>query len=276
MYGSLDQGAVDNLDLLDTAPRTPGRFFFHTLPLPEKMTVGKKKVTLEIRSMGRIWSYGQNASQLYRTMTTPSRGIYRLYTHTDPYVAPPRGEVQGPAPEPKARTGGGEILDAIKARVQKDQKNLLTTANPATLDGWAMQSLAEGYLWSGSPACGKPEAIDRVLRAIDGRYLAWKADSTVLTGSDQQWQGFGRVGLVLALLWEHLGDRLGERVAGSPYAIANPGFESGGGAPTGWEMRGWATAGGGTWARDTTVSNEEHLERTIRLIADAAEKMADG
>lgn len=252
--GYQDQGAVDGLDILDTAPRAPGRFFFHTLPLPEKMTAGKDKVTLEIRSMGRIWSYGQNASQLYRTMTTPSRGIYRLYTHTDPYFVPPKGEVQGPAPTPTARTGGEEILDAIKERVQKDQRNLLTTANPATLDGWAMQSLAEGYLWSGSPAYGKPEAIDRVLQAIDGRYMAWKADSTVMTGSDQQWQGFGRVGLVLALLWEHLGDRLNERVTGSPYAITNPGFESGAETPTAWQMPGWATAGGGTWVRDTTVS----------------------
>jgi hypothetical protein len=77
---------------------------------------GRDKVTLEIRATGRIWSYGQRASQLYRTMTTPSRGIYRLYTHTDPYFVPPRGEVQGPAPEPKARTGGEEAARARLAR----------------------------------------------------------------------------------------------------------------------------------------------------------------
>ncbi|MET7690439.1 Tat pathway signal sequence domain protein [Streptomyces sp. NPDC005483] len=252
--GYQDQGAVDSLDILDTAPRTPGRFFFHTLPLPEKMTAGKDKVTLEIRAMGRIWSYGQNADQLYYKMTTPSRGIYRLYTHVDPYFVPPKGEVQGTAPEPTPRTGGEEVLDAIKARVQKDQNNLLTTANPATLDGWAMQSLAEGYLWSGSPAYQNPQALDRVLQAIDGRYMAWKSDSTVLTGSDQQWQGFGRVGLVLALLWGHLGDRLNAPVTGSPYALTNPGFESGAATPTAWQMPGWASAGGGIWARDTTVS----------------------
>ncbi|WP_433918006.1 Tat pathway signal sequence domain protein [Streptomyces canus] len=252
--GYEDQGAVDSLDILDTAPRTPGRFFFHTLPLPERMTAGKDKVTLEIRAMGRIWSYGQDASQLYRTMTTPSRGIYRVYTHTDPCFVPPHGEVQGTAPEPKTRTGGEEVLDAIRERVQKDQRDLLTTADPATLDGWAMQSLAEGYLWSGSPAHQNPAALGRVLQAIDGRYLAWKSDATVMTGSDQQWQGFGRVGLVLALLWEHLGDRLDEQVTGSPYAITNPGFENGADTPTAWQMPGWAAAGGGTWARDTTVS----------------------
>ncbi|MCX5257697.1 Tat pathway signal sequence domain protein [Streptomyces canus] len=252
--GYEDQGAVDSLDILDTAPRTPGRFFFHTLPLPERMTAGKDKVTLEIRAMGRIWSYGQDAAQLYRTMTTPSRGIYRVYTHTDPCFVPPKSEVQGTAPDPQTRTGGEEVLDAIRARVQKDQRNLLTTADPATLDGWAMQSLAEGYLWSGSPAHQNPAALDRVLQAIDGRYLAWKSDATVMTGSDQQWQGFGRVGLVLALLWEHLGDRLDAQVTGSPYAITNPGFENGDDTPTAWQMPGWAAAGGGTWARDTTVS----------------------
>ncbi|NEB02886.1 Tat pathway signal sequence domain protein [Streptomyces sp. SID13726] len=251
--GYEDQGAVDSLDILDTAPRTPGRFFFHTLPLPERMTAGRRKVTLEIRAMGRIWSYGQNADQLYYKMTTPSRGIYRLYTHTSPYFVPPKGEVQGTAPTATARTGGEEVVDAIRARVLKDQNDLLTNANPATLDGWAMQSLAEGYLWSGSPAYQQDAAVDRVLQAIDGRYMAWKSDATVMTGSDQQWQGFGRVGLVLALLWEHLGDRLDIQVTGSPYTLTNPGFETGADTPTAWQMPGWATAGGGTWARDTTV-----------------------
>ncbi|MCH5676562.1 Tat pathway signal sequence domain protein [Streptomyces gilvus] len=267
--GYEDQGAVDSLDILDTAPRTPGRFFFHTLPLPEKMTAGKDKVTLEIRAMGRIWSYGQNSAQLYRTMTTPSRGIYRLYTHTDPYFEPPKGEVQGPAPTATTRTGGEEVMDTVKARVQKDQTSLLTTANPASMDHWAMQSLAEGYLWSGSPAYQNPAALDRVLQAIDGRYMAWKSDSTVLTGSDQQWQGFGRVGLALALLWENLGDRLGEQVTGSPYAIANPGFESGGDTPQGWTAPSFGISSDATWVRDTTVSRSGSA--SLRLKATAAD-----
>ncbi|MFI5880405.1 Tat pathway signal sequence domain protein [Streptomyces sp. NPDC051554] len=253
--GYQDEGAVDSLDILDTAPRTPGRFFFHTLPLPEKLTKGKKKVSLEIRSMGRIWSYGQNQAQLYYSQTTASRGIYRLYTHAEPYFVPPKGEVQGPAPTPVPRTTGTEVLDAVKARVQREQTALLTTATPASMDGWAMQSLAEGYLWSGSPAYRQDSAVERVLQAIDGRYMAWQSDASVLTGSDQQWQGFGRVGLVLALLWDHLGDKLDTKVTGSLYDIANAGFEDGGATPTSWVQPGWASAGGGTWSRDTTVSH---------------------
>ncbi|MEU0811626.1 Tat pathway signal sequence domain protein [Streptomyces sp. NPDC005970] len=267
--GYQDEGAVDSLDILDTSPRTPGRFFFHTLPLPERMTSGKKKVTLEIRAMGRIWSYGQNADQLYYKMTTPSRGIYRLYTHTEPYFIPPKGEVQGPAPEPKKRTvEGPEALEAVRKRVDKDQRYYLTAANPAGMDAFAFQSLAEGYLWSGSPAYRKPEALDRVLRAIDGRYLAWKSDQAVLTGSDQQWQGFGRVGLVLALLWEHLGDRLDAKVTGSPYEIANPGFEDGGDTPTGWEVPGWGRTADATWSRDTAVSRSGSA--SLKVTATAA------
>lgn len=253
--GYQDQGEVDNLDILDTAPRTPGRFFFHTLPLPEKLTAGKTSVALEIRSMGRIWSYGQNQAQLYYDMTTPSRAIYRLYTHTDPYFTAPAGDVQGPAPVPTARTvEGPEVLTAIRARVLSDTTRLLTTADPATLDGWAMQQLAESYFWSGGPGYQSDTALDRTLQAIDGRYYAWQANPTVLTGSDQQWQGFGRIGLVLALLWEQLGTRLDQQVTGSPYSITNGGFENGSGATaTGWSVAGWTA--NGTASRDSTYAH---------------------
>lgn len=55
------------------------------------------------------------------------------------------------------------------------------------------------------------------------------------------------------LVAERARDVRGE-VTGSPYAITNPGFENGAITPTAWQMPGWAAAGGGTWARDTTVS----------------------
>jgi hypothetical protein len=213
--GYQDQSAVDNLDLMGTEGRAKGRFFFHTLPLTESITRGKHSVSIEIRSMGRIYAYGQNAAQLYRPMVGTSRPVFRIYTHTDPYFVPPAGDVQGPAPIPFTKVSPGpEVLDQVRARVQKDQLAYLSTVVAAKMDGWAFQSLAEGYLWEGSPAFHQPAALDRVCQAIDGRYLAWKLDEKVLTASDQQWQGFGRVGLVLALLWDDLGTRLDELVGG--------------------------------------------------------------
>ncbi|MFI6254006.1 Tat pathway signal sequence domain protein [Streptomyces sp. NPDC051016] len=251
--GHEDQGAVDCLDIMDTSPRALGRFFFHTLPLPEKLTEGKETVRLEIRSMGRIWSYGATQAKLYYNMTTASRGIYRIYTHTSPYFVPSSGEAQGAAPENATRTSpGAEVMDTIKARVQSDQTGLLDYNNPWGLDAWGFQSMAEGYLWSGSPAYGQEAALRQVLQAIDGRYLAWQDSAAVLTGSDQQWQGFGRVGLVLALLWEHLGDLLDEPLTGSLSELVNPGFENGYTLPTGWKKNTWS--GAGTFTRDTSVS----------------------
>lgn len=253
--GYEDQGEVDCLDMLDTAPRTPGRFFFHTLPLPEKLTQGRTSVTLQIRAMGRIWPYGQNQAQLYYDMTTPSRGIYRLYSHTDPYFTPPAGDVQGPAQVPGVRTSPGtEVLSAIKTRVQNDTQNLLNSNSPWNIDGWAMQQLAEAYLWSGAPGYGADSTLERVCMAIDGRYWAWKNHETVLTGSDQQWQGFGRVGLCLALLWPDIRKHLNSLTTGSSYTLANPGFELGSGTgATGWSVMGWVN--NGTATRDTTYAH---------------------
>jgi len=252
--GYQDQGAVDCLDILDTSARTPGRFFFHTLPIPEKLTRNRSTIDLEIRSMGRIWSYGQNQAQLYYNQTTPSRGIYRLYTHTEPYFTPATDDVQGPAPMPVSRP---EDIDAalarIRARVDADQIHQFTEADPASMDAWAYQQLAEGYLWDGSPAYRQPAALERVCQAIDGRYNAWLNDPTVLTGSDQQWQGFGRVGLVMALLWDDIQSCLSLPVTGSSRTLPNPGFENGVATPSGWARAGWA--GDGLVTRDTTVSH---------------------
>jgi hypothetical protein len=39
--GYQEQSAVDAVDIMCDEPRLPGRFFFHTLPLPESLTAGK-------------------------------------------------------------------------------------------------------------------------------------------------------------------------------------------------------------------------------------------
>jgi hypothetical protein len=252
--GYEDQGAVDCLDILDTSARTPGRFFYHTLPIPEKLTRGRDTIGLEVRSMGRIWSYGQNQAQLYYNQTTASRGVYRLYTHAEPYFVPHPGDVQGPAPAPAPRAQDIDAAMAkVRARVAADQAYQLTEADPASMDAWAYQQLAEGYLWDGSPAYRQPAALERVCQAIDGRYQAWLKDPAVLTGSDQQWQGFGRVGLVMALLWDDIQPYLALPVTGDSRTLPNPGFENGVAAPSGWARAGWA--GDGLVTRDATVAH---------------------
>jgi hypothetical protein len=143
------------------------------------------------------------------------------------------------------------MIDAIRTRVLKDQTELLYTRAPATMDGWAYLTLLNGYYWPGSPAYQNPDALERVCQAIDGRYLAWQKDATVLTGSDQQWEGFGRVGLTLCTAWDDIQQALDRNVTSGPVNLSNLGFEAGTTTPIGWVSVGWAN--NGTFRRDTAA-----------------------
>ncbi|MDP9793014.1 hypothetical protein J2S43_001526 [Catenuloplanes nepalensis] len=253
VLGWFDQGVVDNIDVIDLAPRLPGRFYCHTLPLPLSRTRGRRTLEIEIRAMGRIYPYGATPETYYYPMTTPSRGLYRAYTHTTPHFTPAAGDVFGEATPPGVRpnTDAARIA-AVRARVLADQETLLYTKAPASFDGWAYITLLDGYYWPDSPAYRNPDALERVCQAIDGRYRAWRTDDRVLTASDQQWEGFGRVGLALTRAWDDLQDALDRDVVTGQVGLANLGFEAGGTTPAGWTVPGWAA--NGIHARDTTVT----------------------
>jgi len=249
--GWYDEGPVDNLDQLGVDARSPERFFMHTLPLPEGRTQGRTSLEIEVRSMGRIWSYGQ-ADTFFYDQTEPSRPIYCVYSHTTPYFVPADDDAFGGAPAAPARANtDADALAAVRTRVLNEQLNLVYGGGGKTMDAWAFNSIAEGYAWKDSPAYRNPDALSAICEAIDGRYLAWKADPTVLTGSDQQWQGFGRVGLVLAYLWEDIQAELDKDVVTTQDRLVNPGFEVGTTSPVGWHQNIWN--GSGTASRDTTV-----------------------
>jgi hypothetical protein len=266
VLGWFDQSVIDQADQMSQHPRLAERFFLHTLPLPEFVTQGRESLELEIRAMGRIYAYG-NQDSFYRPMTTPSRGIYRVYTHTTPYFDPPAGDVFGQAAPPGTRQStDDEMIARIRRRVLDDQNALLYAVNPAGLDAWGYTTLAEGYHWPDSPAYQNPLALSKVCQAIDGRYLAWKADSKVLTDSDQQWQGFGRVGLALMTLWNDIQPELDKNVSAGGTDVMNPGFEVGSSTPAGWTVPGWANKG--TALRDVTVAHTG--TSSLKLTANAS------
>ncbi|MET7745564.1 carbohydrate binding domain-containing protein [Streptomyces sp. NPDC005385] len=252
VLGWLDQGPVDNIDLMGVAPRRPGGFYCHTLPLPLSATKGRTQLKFEIRAMGRIWAYGSTADKFFYPMTTPSRGVYRAYTHTAPYFQPGTGDDFGtpaaPATRPKT---DAEQLALVTARVLKDQSQILYNRWAPTMDIYAFTSLAHGYYWPKSPAYRNPEALEKLCQVFDGTYLAWKDDATVMT-SDQGWEGFGRIGAALCLTWDDLGICLDKDVTRGPASLLNLGFETGDGSTLdGWGPISWANFG--TFARDTAV-----------------------
>lgn len=256
VLGWFDQGAVDNIDQMSQHRRRINGFYLHTLPLPESRTRGRRTLEVEIRALGRIYAYGGPTNFFY-PMTTPSRGLYRAYTHTEPYFEPAEDDDFGRSPAPGIRQStDAELLARIRQRVLDDQNALLYGVNPHGLDAWGYVTLAEGYHWPDSPAYRDPRALSLVCQAIDGRYLAWQRDGTVLTGSDQQWQGFGRVGLALCVLWDDLQSELDSTVTPGPAEVPNPGFEIG--------LAGWAQA---VWRGSGTTAADDQVHRTGRRSA---------
>ncbi|MFI6549319.1 Tat pathway signal protein [Streptomyces prunicolor] len=246
--GHYHLGAVDPLDIAAAEPRTPGRFYFHTLPLPTELTAGKHSVSLEVRAMGQIANYAQTADDYFKDMTGPSRTVYRLYTHDQPYFDPADGDVTGTLPTLTTRPApGSEVVDTVNARVVAQAAAEASRTSPQ-LDLWYLEFLARAYAMPSTAAYRNSAVPGQITSSLDAIYWKYLSDATVMTDSSQQWMGLGRAGLVLLMLADDLEPLLDEPVIGSPGSISNAGFEYG---TSGWKPVTWA--GSGTASRDTGV-----------------------
>lgn len=249
--GHMHLGAVDPLDIAGHDPRSAGRFYLHTLPLPANLTAGKTSVNLEIRSSGWIAVYAQNAADYYKPMTRPSRGVYRLYTHAEPFFDLAGDDVMGSMPAPQIRSSpGSEVLNKVNTAVIK-QANSEANRTAPQLDLWFVEFLARAYSMDSTQAFNNAAVPGQIATSLDGIYWRYLADPKVMTDSNQQWMGLGRAGLVMLMLQDQLQPLYDLPVAGSPGVITNAGFEGGGTMPTGWRQL--TFAGSGTATRDTVV-----------------------
>jgi hypothetical protein len=205
-------GDVEQLDFGSHEPAYNGRFFYNTSPLPVDLTQGKTQLTFEIRSTGRIWGYGTTFEQYQKPMTEPSRGIYRVYTHTDGCFIPPADEKQGdvPADPPVRRTPGPEVLDQVKARVNREVNSLLSPARPP--NQMQMQLLARAYHVRWTAAHRNPKAVEQILKGLDATFRAYRQNPKLAQADpatwNPDWYGLGPSGQAIALLAEPLGPSL--------------------------------------------------------------------
>lgn len=250
--GHYHLGAVDPLDIAGEDPRTPERFYFHTLPLPAELTEAKHSISLEIRAMGRVAGYALSAADYYKPMERPSRGVYRLYTHHEPYFRLTGTDVTGSFPSPGLRPSpGNEVVDTINARVTAQAAAEASRTSPQ-LDLWYLEFLARAYAMPSTGAYRNSAVPLQITSSLDAVYWNHLTNQKMITDSSQQWMGLGRIGLVLLQLGDALKPLLDGPVIGSPGTISNAGFEFGGSLPTGWRSATWA--GQGTVTRDTTVA----------------------
>lgn len=215
-------GDVDNLDFGTEDRGYNGRFYYNTSPLPLSLTTGKTELHCEIRSNGRIWGYGTTFDKYQYPMTEPTRGIYRVYTHTDGYFVPATDENQGAAPaNPPLRTAPGpEVLDQLKARVNRDVNNLLNGARP--LNQPQLQFLARAYYVKWTPAYQNPQVAGRALQSLDATFVAYRKNPKLAESDpatyNPDWFGLGPSGYAIALLAgalrPHLDDAIDDGAGG--------------------------------------------------------------
>ena len=209
-------GDIDILDIGGEEAAFPGRFIYNTTPLPLELPQGKTNLNFEIRSYGPTWGYTSEFEKFQKPLAGPTRGLYKIYTHTDGCFTPPAGEKQGAAPAapPVRNEPGAEVFSKLKARVNHDVGNFLNSTNP--LNQMQMQFLARAYFVQWTPAFHNPKAVERVLKSLDALFAAYRknpklAESDPVT-PNPDWFGVGPAGDAVSLLGEQLQPFLGEPI----------------------------------------------------------------
>ncbi|WP_128396941.1 hypothetical protein [Botryobacter ruber] len=210
-------GDIDLLDIGTDAPFANGRFFYTTLPLPLNLTKGKQQVNLRIQSNGPIWAYGQTFDKYQYPITEPTRGIYKLYTHTQGTFVPPATEKQGVRPDnpPVQQQFGPEVLEEVKRRVNQEIVKLLDSQKP--LSQVQMQFLAKAYRVKWSEGYQNPRVVQQVQRSLDAIFAAYRQNPRLAEADpatyNADWFGLGITGQVIHLLLEPLKPALDKQIS---------------------------------------------------------------
>ncbi len=202
-------GDYDILDHGANAPQFAGRFVYLTTVLPLELTRGKSEVKVAIYASGPVWGYAKDFKHYQKPMTTPSRGIYTMYSHTDGFLAvtPKRGAVKPVAGQPAAAD-----FSALKDRVNRTLKGLLESKKP--LNQMQLQFLARAYFVKWSAAWHNPAVIRAVLSGTDDYCKTWIPNPDLTTGDrstwNPDWYAFAGLGEATVRLWPELESKLDE------------------------------------------------------------------
>jgi hypothetical protein len=211
--GQRHLGEKDQLDISGQYPRFAGRFYYHTFPLPFTETQGKKTVELAMELQGGIWAYGQSFDRFQQDLKENSRGIYRLYTHTEPCFEPAADDLQGDPLHPPVREGDGKaVIDEVKARVNQTLTDLMNKKNDQySQDEMAFMARAYHEPWSNVYHDSK--VVERIVGGIDYQYLRYLGEEDDFNWK-RDWFGFGYTADAVRYLAKELKPYLNKKIAG--------------------------------------------------------------
>lgn len=201
--GYRHESDYDVINQCDQEGQAPGRFLYVTLPLPLRLTVGKSDVDLRIDSLGWIWYYGANFTEYQRNLSQPTRGIYAVYTHTDPRFVPPAAEKQGamPAAVPPPDAATAELIARSREVVKRRLEALLASKKaPGDTKSLAAELLlmAEAYQTEWTPAFHNPKILELIARDGDVMASALEMDPRSV---GKTWLGAGPLGQAIMRTW---------------------------------------------------------------------------
>ncbi len=191
----------DQLDYGSKHPPFPGAFFYRTYRLPDAVTKGKNIIDCTIEASGPIFSYASDFDKFQQPMKTPSRGIYDVYTHDDPWVDTGGlndGAVAVAAKRPgegriTPKTPGSEVLGKIRTRVEAAVTGLLAAQRPLGQHEIAFLALFRTKSWSN--LASDPRILAAIVKGLDDYAAAYAMNPDLVkwdkTTWNPDWFGFG-------------------------------------------------------------------------------------
>lgn len=197
----------DQLDYGAKHPPFPGAFFYRTYRLPDAVTKGKSTLDCAIEASGPIFSYASEFSKFQQAMAMPSRGVYDLFTHDEPWLDTgglPDGAVTMLSNRPgqgkiAPRTSGSEVLGKIKVRLEATVNSLLNAQRPLGQHEIAFLAHFRTKTWSN--LAKDPRVLAAIVKGLDD-YAAAYVKNPELVKFDKatwnpDWFGFGPLGEAL-------------------------------------------------------------------------------
>jgi hypothetical protein len=193
-----DWPVLDKLNWRDKEPAFAGRFFYTTYLIPYHLTKGRNEISLQIVSTGFLYSYAPSYERAKHDQKDPSRGIYAVYTHTDPFFPVPADEKQGVNPGLGPVRPAPEGVSEYDAIVEWTQRHLdsVYRREPHPLPNEIL-GIAKAYNAPWSRQYQDKAVLEKVIETVDD--YALKGDHRAMG-----WFGHGELAEAVWTVYEDL------------------------------------------------------------------------
>lgn len=198
----------DQLDYGSKYPAFVGAFYYRTYRLPDAVTRGKQAIDCTIEASGPIFSYADAFEKFQQQMKEPSRGLYDVFTHDEPWLDT-ASFADGSVALGSKRSGQANfaqtaearrVLDKVRQRLEKSVLDLVSMSRPLTQPEIAFLAQFRTKTWS--KLARDPRIVTAIVKGMDAFAAAHAKNPDLvkfeLSTWNPDWFGFGMIGDALA------------------------------------------------------------------------------